>query len=212
MKNLLCCMLIAITYLSTGAGCNNSSKIPASPGKESAKAGTWYAGKTWMKGLPFTPHESINRQEFYRQYHANNKWWDEAFEFIKTKDLENLAPGKYVIDSGNVIATVAELNPREKDSTNWEAHRDFNDLQYIIKGKVQMGVFPMAETAGRKVTMVYDPVGDNERFAVTGGQYYDAVPGTFFIFSPEEIHKPAFKVAGYNSVKKIVIKVRVPKN
>jgi YhcH/YjgK/YiaL family protein len=37
----------------------------------------------------------------------------------------------------------------------------------------------------------------------------DAIdPGTFFIFTPEDAHRPGIQVAGYESVKKVVVKVR----
>jgi len=41
------------------------------------------------------------------------------------------------------------------------------------------------------------------------GKYAMAL-STFFIFSPQEMHRPAIKVPGSNKIKKVVIKVRVP--
>ncbi len=187
--------------------CSSSKSVNESKRKKNSQ---WYQSKEWLNGLQLTPHESINQQEFYRQYHLNKTWWDEAFNFLKTHDLAEIKPGKYVIDSNNVFATVSELNPNDKDQVKWEAHRNFNDLQYVIKGKAEMGIAsPTSPNA--VVTVPYDPKTDNENFTVTGEKYYDAVPGTFFIFSPKEMHRPAFKVDGYNDIKKIVIKVRVPK-
>jgi YhcH/YjgK/YiaL family protein len=80
----------------------------------------------------------------------------------------------------------------------------------VIKGKAEMGVASSA-SPNAVVTIPYDAATDNENFTVTGEKYYDAEPGTFFIFSPQEMHRPAFKVDGYDTIKKIVIKVRVPK-
>ncbi len=170
----------------------------------------WFRSKAWLNGLQLAPHESINQQEFSKQYHENKTWWDEAFDFLKTHDLADMKPGSYIIDSGNVIATISELTPKNKDEVNWEAHRNFNDLQYIIRGKAKMGIASVA-SPNSIVKVPYDPKTDNENFTVTGEKYYDAEPGTFFIFSPNEIHRPAFKIDGYNDIKKIVIKVRVPK-
>ena len=185
--------------------CNSSTTSNVASNE---KTDQWYKNQEWLKGLKLTPHESINQAEFSKQYHKNATWWDEAFEFLKSQDLNQLAPGKYIIDSNNVIATVSEATPKGKDSTNWEAHRNFNDLQYIIKGKAKMGIASISDP-GAKVTVPYT-LADNETFSVDEGKYYDAEPGTFFIFSPQEIHRPAFKVDGYDTIKKIVIKVRVP--
>jgi len=73
-----------------------------------------------------------------------------------------------------------------------------------------MGIAAVSSPAA-VITTPYNPSTDNETFTISGEKYYDAMPGTFFIFSPMEWHTPAFKVPGYDDIKKIVIKVRVPK-
>jgi len=186
------------------SGCTSSSKL----GGVNKQDATFYEGKEWMNGVQLTPHQSINQQVFLQQYKKNKTWWSKAFTFLKSNDLINLKPGTYVIDSNNVIATVSEAPARELDKVNWEAHKNFNDLQYIIKGKAKMGVSILDKNA--TVTAPYNAKSDTESYGIIGGNYYDAEPGTFFIFSPEEIHRPAIKVEGSDTIKKIVIKVRVP--
>jgi len=170
--------------------------------------GRWYNQKTWLEGLTLIPHESINQHEFYRQYHKNNTWWAEAFHFLKTHDLSQMNPGQYIIDSNNVIATISNLRPKDREQVKWEAHRNFNDLQYVIEGKAMMGIAAVTSPHA-VVTVPYDPSTDIANFSITGERYYEALPGTFFIFSPLEMHLPAFRIPGNDLVKKIVIKVRV---
>ena len=169
----------------------------------------WYKGKASANARKLIPSNSINQQEFFRQYQKVSKWWDEAFDFLHNKDLLRMQPGDYVIDSGNVTAHIVEGPVKDIADIKWEAHRNFNDLQYIIKGKAQMGVAPVDD---RQAVMVvpYSSETDVLNFTNDNGQYYDAGPGTFFIFSPQEMHRPAIRVAGNDTVKKIVIKVRVP--
>jgi dihydroorotase len=169
----------------------------------------WYNTIPSKNGLKLTPSKSINQQEFFRQYRKDSIFWVEAFTFLKTKDLAKLEPGVYVIDSGNVTATVSEGPTKKIEDVKWEAHRNFNDLQYVIKGKAQMGVALSADPRGVLI-VPYSNTNDNENFTNEGGEYYEADPGTFFIFSPQEMHRPAIKVDGYDVIKKIVIKVRVP--
>lgn len=169
----------------------------------------WFKTIPSKNGLQLTPSKSINEEEFFKQYRKNNTWWDEAFTFLKTKDLAQLKPGVYVIDSGNVIATVSQGPTKNKEEVQWEAHRNFNDIQYIIKGKAQMGVAPSADIRAG-LTHPYTNAKDNMNFTNEGGEYFEADPSTFFIFSPQEMHRPAIKVPGSDNVKKIVIKVRVP--
>lgn len=169
----------------------------------------WYKGKAATNSLKLTPSSSINQQEFFRQYRKNPKWWDEAFDFLNTKDLSKMKPGDYVIDSGNVIAHISEGPAKDLAEIKWEAHRNFNDLQYIIKGKAKMGVASVDDPQA-VMTVPYTSEKDITHFNNDYGQYYDAGPDTFFIFSPLEMHRPAIRVEGNKVVKKVVVKVRVP--
>ncbi|MFA5819559.1 MAG: YhcH/YjgK/YiaL family protein [Bacteroidales bacterium] len=204
MKKLLSSGFRTIIFISVfliSISCLSQSSVGSLDKKEVAK---WYSSHEWLNGLQLNPHESINQQEFERQYHANKIWWDKTFEFLKTNDLDKLAPGRYTIDEGNVTATVSEAPAMDIDQIKWESHSNFNDLQYIIKGKAKMGIAPMSIA---KVTEAYDSKKDIA-FYDAEGEYYFAEAGTFYIFTPKDVHRPGIKVTGYDVVKKIVIKVR----
>lgn len=188
-------------------GCFSSLAQEDSSKKEVSQ---WYEGGDWLNGLTaMVPHNSINQQELYRQFHANNVWWNKALNFLKTNDLSRLENGSYVIEEGNVMAYVSEGLTKEIEEINWETHKNFNDLQYIIKGKAKMGMAAINDS-GVKVKKPYDSKRDVKNYEVSDAKYHVAEPGTFFIFTPKDIHRPAFKMPGYDSVKKILIKVRVP--
>lgn len=155
------------------------------------------------------PNNSINEQEFFRQYKKNPAYWDQAFAFLNNKDLQNMKPGKYVIDDGNVTAEITEGPTKDISATQWEAHRQFNDLQYVIQGKELIGVASVDDLE-KEITAPYTHTRDIIHFKNEGGQYLDADPGTFFIFSPLEMHRPSIKATGTGKVKKVVVKVRVP--
>jgi dihydroorotase len=169
----------------------------------------WYNSRESTNKLKLTPSNSINQQEFFRQYRKNPNWWNEAFDFLNNKDLLQMKPGEYIIDSGNVIAHISEGPAKDIADIKWEAHRNFNDLQYIITGKAQMGVASVDDHQAL-IVVPYSSETDVINFTNDKGQYYDAGTETFFIFSPQEMHRPAIKVSGNDIVKKIVIKVRVP--
>jgi biofilm protein TabA len=40
------------------------------------------------------------------------------------------------------------------------------------------------------------------------GKYYTAEQGKFFLFFPNNAHRPTIKIDGYDTVKKIVIKIQ----
>jgi biofilm protein TabA len=169
------------------------------------KANKWFKKNEWSAGTGLKAHPSTNKVEMARQYQKNKAAWDKAFAFISEHKLEDLAPGKYPIDDDNVYATITEAPSKEFDKSMWESHRKYIDLQYVIKGQEKIGVAPVAKAT---VTKPYDESKDSQNYS-TEGKYYIAKPGTYFLFFPQDAHRPNIKVEGYDVVKKLVIKIRV---
>lgn len=169
------------------------------------KANDWFRKKEWLGGLQLKPHESTDVQEFARQYHRNQAYWDKAFAFLKDHDLNKIEKGKYPIDGDNVFASVTTDSSKNFDKTNWESHRKYIDLQYVIDGEEMIGVYPVSKAT---VTKEYDEKRDAANYSADG-KLYSAKPGTFFIFFPSDAHRPNITPGGNKVVKKIVIKVRV---
>lgn len=168
------------------------------------EAAQWFKKGEWLDGLKFKPHKSINKLEFAKQYHDHREMWDKAFAYLKNTDLENLKPGKYEIDGENVFAMVAEGNKKDFEATKWESHRQYQDIQMVITGKEKIGT---ANISALKVTEPYDEIKD-VMFYSGDGENHLAEPGKFFIFFPQDGHRPDIKVKDYPTDKKIVIKVK----
>lgn len=179
----------------------------AQPGTSKEKTAKWFDSKVWLGGLQLKPSVSIDEAAFTKQYQLTKGWWDKAFAFMKEKDLATLKPGKYPIDGENVFATVTEAPSKAFDKTQWESHRNYSDIQYIIKGKEKIGAAPVSAITIRDQ---YDPKRDVV-FYNGEGKYYEAGPDTFFIFTPADAHRPSVIVEGYDVVKKLVIKVSTNK-
>lgn len=150
-------------------------------------------------------HPSTDKVAFAMQYHKNEKVWDEAFKFLSRPDLDTLSPGKYPIDGDKVYASISVGPNKEFDKTRFESHRKYIDLQYVIKGKEKIGV---ASVAKATVTVPYSEPNDIAHYTAEG-KYYIAAPGTFFLFFPVNAHRPNIKVDGYDTVRKLVIKIKV---
>jgi biofilm protein TabA len=181
-----------------------TQKLPAKAVNKK-EARKWFQQKDWLGGLSLKPHKTIDVQEFYRQYQANKTYWDKAFAFLKEHDLKALSKGRYEIDGENVYASVTESPSRDFDSTKWESHRKYIDIQYVIEGKELVGVYPVT---GATVIRPYDEKKDVANY-MADGKIYEMAPGTFFIFFPSQAHRPGITPGGYKPVKKIVIKLRV---
>src|SRR3569833_3591924 len=189
---VLSLLIVCVTQFTLTAQTN---KVPAKT------IDRWVAKKDWAKGLTLNLHASVNKDSFYIAYHRNPELWDAAFAFLRTKGLDTLSPGKYAIIGDAVFASVTEADTHKPEEVKWESHSEYIDLQYIISGKELIGV---ADTAGAKIVKPYTPDVINYEIEVT---YYTAGQGEFFLFFPNNAHRPTIKVPGYNRDKKIVIKI-----
>jgi YhcH/YjgK/YiaL family protein len=169
-----------------------------------AQVNEWYQKKEWLGGVQLQPHETINKTIFAKQYQLNKSYWDKAFAFLKSHDLETLAVGRYDIDGDNVYAMVTENPTKDMDSTKWESHYNYLDLHLVIRGEEKIGIAPVSKLV---VTMAYDASKDLANYSGEG-KFYIASPGTFFLFFPGEAHRPNITTNGNKPDKKLVIKIR----
>ncbi len=162
----------------------------------------WFAAKEWANGVEIALHDSVDVEEFYKQYHAKPELWKAVFEFMK-KDLDALEIGKYPVVDG-VTAIVSEYNTKEPENAKWEAHHNFIDLQYVISGQEKMGVLPLAEAQN---AMEYNPDKDVIFYGENDGDLHLATPEVYFLFFVSDVHRPCIKVDESSPVKKLVIKI-----
>jgi YhcH/YjgK/YiaL family protein len=184
----------------------STAMTPRQTGKDwnEKDAKAWVKSKEWAGGLKLKVSSTVNNVEFAKQYHANKTYWDKAFAFIRDKDLKSLAPGKYEIDGDNVYATITEAPSKTFEQSAWESHRKYIDLQYVVVGEEKIGISPLNETT---VTAPYDESKDIAHYNAKG-KFYTATPEEFFLFFPNDAHRPNILIDGYDVVKKLVIKIR----
>ena len=163
----------------------------------------WFKKKEWLGGLQLQPHSSVDQKTLARQYSLHKAYWDKAFAFLKEHELQTLAVGKYPIEGDSVYATVTENPTKDYDSTKWESHKKYVDLQYVISGEEKIGVSPLP---GLTITKAYDPSKDLQNYSGEG-KLYTASPGTFFLFFPSDAHRPNITTGDKKPDKKIVIKI-----
>jgi len=168
------------------------------------KARKWVKSGVWAPDLKIEPDKSVNSAEFKRQYEGNKAMWDKVFSFLNDSKLSTLAAGRYPIDGENAYATIAIGAPKNLEDVKWESHRKYIDLHYVILGKVQLGVCPLPLA---QVTEPYDEKKDAAHYNANG-KYYVATPQKFFLFFPYDVHRPDIKVKGFDTLKKLVIKIR----
>ncbi|MHB8207981.1 NanQ anomerase/TabA/YiaL family protein [Mucilaginibacter sp.] len=190
-------LLFAFTFLTI------TNSVNAQTNEKLARE--WVNRKEWANGISLNVAPSVDAQEFYKQYQSNKAVWDKVFQFLKSHNLDTLSAGKYPIDGDNAYASITYGPSKTLDEAKWESHRKYIDLQYVIKGEEKIEVAPVSSAT---VVTPYNEARDAANY--TGdGMYYIAMPGTFYLFFPQDAHRPNIKVDGFDEVKKLVIKIKV---
>ena len=164
----------------------------------------WFQKEDWLGGLQLQPHSSIDKAMFARQYQLHKDYWDKAYAFLKNNNLQTMAPGRYAIDSANVYAIITDNPTKDMDSAKWESHRNYIDIHHVISGEEKIGVAPITKLT---ITMPYDASKDLINYSGEGA-FYTASPTTFFLFFPQDGHRPNVTTGGNKPDKKVVIKIR----
>ncbi len=195
---------MAFIGLSALFGCKGSND-PAQWSSE--KLDKWFEKGQWLGGWQVKPDASINRKELAVSYFKHKDRWDKAFAFLKNNDLSKLENKRYDIDNDNVYAPVSEYMSKEDSVARFEAHRKYIDIQYVVSGKELIAISPLAENKG--ILQPYNPEKDIEFVTIDPVVNHSATPATFFIFFPDDAHRPGVKDGESAMVKKVVIKVRI---
>jgi YhcH/YjgK/YiaL family protein len=166
----------------------------------------WFHQGEWAGNLQIKPDESVNIQEFYVQYHKQQKLWKTAFEFLKKSNLDSLKKGRYELIPDSLYCNVDEYTTKNIEDTKHEAHVKYADIQYIIQGEEQIDVYPLQ---GETAVVAYNKEKDIAFYELSNKKLRLANQDVFFIFFPNDAHRPCLKTNANSNVKKIVFKVRI---
>jgi YhcH/YjgK/YiaL family protein len=188
-------MIISITQ------CKSSSH-PSSWSEQ--KLNEWFESGQYLNGLPIRPDPSIDRRAFATHYYENKVVWDKAFAFLKATNLPNLPLGRIELGD-NLFATVSEYFPKDPDTTLFEAHQRYIDIQYVISGREIINIAPLESMT---ITVPFNAQNDIVFGTVPKSSGLKASPDRFFIIFPAEAHRPGIMDGSNNSlIRKIVVKV-----
>lgn len=185
-------------------GCK-SSIDPASWSDK--KIDNWFEKGEWLNGWSVKPDASINRKELAISYFKHKDRWDKAFSFLKDNDLTKLEVKRYEIDGDNAYALVSEYLSKNEEDARYEAHRNYIDIQYVISGRELIGIAPVSMK--KDVLEPYDALKDIMFLSVSQGNNLKADPDRFFIFFPDDLHRPSLKDGENSQVHKVVVKVKI---
>ena len=203
MKNLLLKIMVLTVFFGL-FGCKSSDDPSEWSSRQIDK---WFEKDKWLNDWQVKPDASINRKEFAVSYFRHKERWDKAFTFLKENDLTKLELKRYDIDGDNLYAPVSEYLTKNEADARYEAHRKYIDIQYVISGKELIGVAPISDT--KDILVPYDAVKDIVFMTVNQIKNLPATPDRFFIFFPDDVHRPGLKDGENSNVRKIVVKVKI---
>jgi YhcH/YjgK/YiaL family protein len=101
---------------------------------------------------------------------------------------------------------VSEYTVKPEESGVWEAHRQYIDIQYILKGEEKIGY---GHIDSFKTVNEYDI--DKDVTILSGnGDFFHLNKGFFAIFFPEDVHMPCIvSNIEVQDVRKVIFKVKV---
>jgi YhcH/YjgK/YiaL family protein len=203
MKNLITKIMVLAGLLSF-FGCKNSTD----PAEWNAKQiNKWFEKGEWLNGWQATPDSTINRKEFAISYFKHKERWDKAFAFFKDSNFATMEIKRYDIDDDNVFALLSEYLTKSEEEARYEAHQRYADIQYVASGKELIGVAPLSTK--NEILQPYDSTKDIMFLSVNEVQNHKATPDRFFIFFPDDAHRPGLRDGDSTLVRKVVIKVKV---
>lgn len=203
MKNLLIKVMV-FTGLLGFLGCNSN---PDPSSWSDKKIDTWFDKGEWLNGWSVKPDASINKKEFAISYFKHKERWDKAFKFLKDSDLANMELKRYDIDGDLVYAPLSEYLTKNEEDARYESHRKYIDLQYVVSGKELIGLAPASEQL--EILEPYSDTKDIMFMTVGHGEKHQALPDRFFLFFPDDLHRPGLKDGENSPVRKVVVKIRV---
>lgn len=109
----------------------------------------------------------------------------------------------------NVHVNIENNHTKIRKKRKFEAHREYNDIQYVITGSELLTIAPVSKLKG---LIPYVPEKDIE-FYVNSLNVEDYIlnAGEFLIIPPWRTHIPCTNINGGTNVRKTVIKIPVSK-
>lgn len=136
------------------------------------------------------------------RYAALHALFPRAFEFLRSTDLNALAPGRYPIDGESLIAIVEAAAGRSREQAKLERHCKYIDIQFVLEGTDEMGWRPVGECA--EPVADYRAEKDIQFFRDAPASWIATPPGAFCIFFPEDAHAP---LVSNGQIRKVILKI-----
>ena len=131
-----------------------------------------------------------------------------AVEHLKQTDFNALPAGNYDLQGKDIYVQVIDMTTKPFAETRPEVHRQYIDVQFLVRGREKIGVASdtgnngVAEDLLAERDLLFCKTMENESTLTM-------TPGSFAVFLPSDVHRPGVALGEPKRVRKVVVKVRV---
>lgn len=129
----------------------------------------------------------------------------ECFEYIKTHDLLTYEKGSHPIDGDRLYVNIAEYETTTPENRFWEAHKQYLDLHFMLKGEERVDV-AFIENMEQKPYVAQDDFLPLEGAPVLSAALHE---NDFLICYPQDGHMTGLAVNEPVKLKKAIFKIRI---
>ncbi len=134
----------------------------------------------------------------------DNKYYQQALQFIADNDLGELECGKHIIDGDNLYVNIVDARLKTPEEARLEAHDKYIDIQVPLSKAESFGVKPRRECA--EPDGEYNGQDDIVFFKDRDWTTVTVELGQAITFDPDTAHAP---LIGEGETHKAIFKVRV---
>lgn len=134
----------------------------------------------------------------------DNKYYQQALQFIADNDLDGLECGKHIIDGDNIYVNIVDAGLKAPEEARLEAHDKYIDIQVPLSRAESFGVKPRRECTA--LDGEYSERDDIIFFKDRDWTTVTVELGQAITFDPDTAHAP---LIGEGEIHKAIFKVRV---
>lgn len=128
-----------------------------------------------------------------------------CFEYAKSHSLIDYEKGSYEIDGDNLFVNIVEYETTTPENRFWEAHRQYLDLHFMLKGPEQIDINFIDN-------MIQKDFVEKDDFLPLIGESNSHVilnEGDFLLCYPKDGHRTAIQAGKPALIKKAIFKIKI---
>ncbi len=138
------------------------------------------------------------------RYECLNPHFAQAFDFIRSTNLESLNPGAITLIDDELVVMVNHIPMKSPEVARMEVHNKYIDI-HVPFSCAESYTWRNRATLEQAMTPFNDEK-DAQKFTDTPSTNFCIIPGEIVIFFPEDAHAACI---GDGDIRKLVIKVKV---